>query len=98
MALTKATLAEAFSNQNGLPKKASIKALETIVDITRDTLASGEDALISGFGKFEVREKNARRGRNPATGGDLMLPARKVVTFKVSGRLRKSVNSSLVFV
>jgi integration host factor subunit alpha len=58
----------------------------------KQTLASGEDVLISGFGKFCVKDKKERRGRNPATGEDLMLGPRKVVTFKGSGKLRKIVN------
>jgi integration host factor subunit alpha len=60
----------------------------------KSTLASGEDVLISGFGKFCVNEKGARKGRNPATGGDLMLKPRRVVTFKVSGKLREKLNGS----
>ncbi|MBC8430379.1 MAG: integration host factor subunit alpha [Desulfobacterales bacterium] len=57
-----------------------------------NTLASGEDILISGFGKFSVKDKKERRGRNPATGSDMMLKARKVVTFKCSGKLRDRIN------
>jgi integration host factor subunit alpha len=55
-------------------------------------LESGEDVLISGFGKFQVRKKRERRGRNPATGEDLMLAPRRVVTFKGSGKLREKIN------
>ena len=55
-------------------------------------LASGDDVLISGFGKFKVREKTERKGRNPATGEDVMLMSRKIVTFKCSGKLRERVN------
>ena len=56
------------------------------------TLASGEDVLISGFGKFNVKDKKERRGRNPATDEDIILPPRKVVRFKCSGKLRDKVN------
>ena len=62
------------------------------MEIMKDTIASGEDILMSGFGKFCVKEKAERKGRNPATGDDQMLPARKVVTFKCSGKLRERVN------
>jgi len=58
----------------------------------KSTLESGEDVLVSGFGQFCVNEKRQRRGRNPSTGEDLMLDARKVVAFKCSGRLRERVN------
>jgi integration host factor subunit alpha len=57
-------------------------------------LENGEDVLISGFGKFCVKSKNARKGRNPATGEDLMLGSRRVVTFKCSPILRTRVNST----
>jgi integration host factor subunit alpha len=63
-----------------------------LLEIIKSTLESGEDVLISGFGKFEVKEKNARRGRNPQTGSDLMLGARRVVIFKCSGVLREKMN------
>jgi len=58
----------------------------------KETLVSGDDVLISGFGKFRVKEKRERRGRNPATGEDMMLDARKVVTFKCLGKLKERVN------
>ncbi len=58
----------------------------------KSTLASGDDVLISGFGKFCVKAKQERKGRNPATGGDMMLAPRKVVTFKCSGILRDRIN------
>ena len=76
----------------GFSKKESIDIIETLLEIIKRTLADREDLLISGFGKFCVRKKNKRRGRNPATGGDLILRERKVVTFKCSGRLRKKIN------
>ena len=64
------------------------------MEIMKDTLASGEDILMSGFGKFCVKEKAERKGRNPATDEDKMLPARKVVTFNCSGKLRKKINGA----
>ena len=66
--------------------------METFIEIIKSTLASGEDVLISNFGKFCVKEKKERRGRNPATGDDLMLAPRKVVTFRCSGKLRDRIN------
>jgi integration host factor subunit alpha len=67
--------------------------VKQLLEIIKRTLASGDDVLISGFGKFRVLEKSERRGRNPATGNELMLPARRMVTFKCSGKLRDKCNS-----
>jgi len=92
MALTKAQIIEEVRTRNGLTLKKSTKTVETLLEIMKQTLGSGEDVLISGFGKFCVKDKKERRGRNPATGEDLMLGPRKVVTFKGSGKLRKIVN------
>ena len=92
MTLTKAQMVESVQNQTGLPRNRSSEIIETLLEIMKSTLESGEDVLISGFGKFSVNEKNARRGRNPATGEDMMLEARKVVTFKCSGKLRDRMN------
>ncbi len=91
MALTKNDIV-ASVHELGFSKKESIDIIETLLEIIKRTLADREDLLISGFGKFCVRKKNKRRGRNPATGGDLILRERKVVTFKCSGRLRKKIN------
>ena len=66
--------------------------VETLLETIKQSLESGEDVLISGFGKFCVKEKGKRRGRNPATGSDLILDERRVVTFKCSGKLRNRVN------
>jgi integration host factor subunit alpha len=92
MTLTKAQIVELIAEQNGFAKNKSIEIVENLLDIIKRTLESGEDVLVSGFGKFCVRNKGQRRGRNPATGSDLMLSARKVVTFKCSGKLRAKVN------
>ena len=92
MTLTKVQMVESIQNQTGFPKNKSLKIVETLLEIIKSTLASGEDVLVSGFGKFCVNEKKARRGRNPATGEDMMLAPRKVVTFKCSGKLRDRVN------
>jgi integration host factor subunit alpha len=92
MTLTKAKIIEMIAEQNGFAKNKSIEIVENLLDIIKRTLESGDDVLISGFGKFCVKEKGQRRGRNPATGSDLMLSARKVVTFKCSGKLRDKIN------
>jgi len=92
MALTKIQMVESIHNETGLPKNKSTEIVETFVEIIKKTLASGEDVLISNFGKFCVKEKAERKGRNPATGDDLMLEPRKVVTFSCSGKLRDRVN------
>jgi integration host factor subunit alpha len=92
MTLTKAQMVESIQNEIGLPKNRSLQTVETLLEIIKRTLASGEDVLVSGFGKFCVNEKKERKGRNPATGEDMMLKERKVVTFKCSGKLRKRIN------
>jgi integration host factor subunit alpha len=73
-------------------KKKSVEIIETLLEIIKGSLEKNEDVLISGFGKFCVKDKNQRRGRNPATGDDLILRERRVVTFKCSGKLRKKIN------
>ena len=92
MTLTKADLIETIQSNNGLTKKQGTAFVEATIDLIKDTLATGEDVLISGFGKFCVKDKAERKGRNPATGDAQMLPARRVVTFKCSGKLRERVN------
>ena len=92
MTLTKRDIIEKIRDINGFSRNKSIETVETLLEIIKQTLVSGEDIMISGFGKFCVKEKAERKGRNPATGGDMMLAPRKVVTFKCSGRLREKVN------
>lgn len=92
MTLTKIQIVESIQNQTSFSKSRSSEILETLIEIIKSTLASGEDVLVSGFGKFCVREKRERKGRNPATGEDLLLEPRKVVTFRCSGKLRETVN------
>ncbi len=91
MALTKNDIITKV-HELGFTKKKSIEIIETLLEIIKSTLDKNDDVLISGFGKFCVKQKNQRRGRNPATGDDLMLRARKVVTFKCSGKLRDRIN------
>ena len=92
MGVTKARLIDAVSESCDLPKELSSATVESLLEIIKRTLASGEDILISGFGKFSVKEKKQRKGRNPQTGDEMMMDARKVVTFKTSGVLRKKLN------
>ena len=92
MTLTKAALIDALYNQFNLPKTRSSQLVESLIEIIKRTLENGEDVLISGFGKFYVKEKRKRKGRNPQTREDLMLGERKVVTFKCSGVLRNKIN------
>jgi integration host factor subunit alpha len=92
MTLTKAQLVESIHNKIGLTKNKSSEIVETCLEIIKSELESGKDVLISGFGKFCVKEKRERKGRNPATGDAMMLAPRRVVTFKCSGKLKDRIN------
>ena len=92
MTLTKDDIADSIYNQCGFSRTKSDNLVETILETMKGTLESGEDVLISRFGRFSVREKSARRGRDPATGNDLMLEARRVVTFHISPVLKGKLN------
>jgi integration host factor subunit alpha len=92
MTLTKESLITALPDHLGFSKSEGETLTETLLELIKKTLESGEDLLISGFGKFCVKEKNKRKGRNPATGDDLMLDARRVVTFRCSPILRKKID------
>jgi integration host factor subunit alpha len=92
MALTKEHLISALAEANGYHRNQAVELVETLLELIKSKLVSGEDVLISGFGKFCVKEKRERRGRNPATGESMMLRPRKVVTFKCSGQLRGKIN------
>jgi integration host factor subunit alpha len=93
MTLTKAQIVDLIHEELPFPKNKSTEVIEGLIEIIKSTLADGEDVLISGFGKFCVKHKRERRGRNPATGNDLILARRKVVTFKCSGKLREKINA-----
>ena len=93
MALTKEHIVNTIYNQLDLPKNKSIEVVESLLEIIKRTLESGEDVLISGFGKFCIKEKRQRKGRNPQTSDEMMLRARRVVTFRCSGVLRDKINS-----
>ncbi len=92
MTLTKADLVQKVYQTHDLTKVQAIDAVEKFLSISKNCLENGEDLLVSGFGKFNVKEKKARRGRNPQTGDELILAERKVVTFKPSGILRDKIN------
>jgi integration host factor subunit alpha len=92
MALTKNDIVARLQAELGLPKSKSIEITECLLEQIKASLETGDDVLVTGFGKFCVKDKNARRGRNPATGEDAILPPRRVVTFKCSGKLRKRIN------
>jgi integration host factor subunit alpha len=92
MAITKEKLISHLQAQLGMSRQESRQVVEGLLKIMKDTLSRGEDLLISGFGKFSVRQKRARRGRNPQTQKRMTLPARKVLVFKTSGVLRRRIN------
>jgi len=91
-ALTKADIIEAIQEENGYSRKQSSEITEILLEIIKRPLESGEDVLVSGFGKFQIKDKQKRKGRNPATGDDMILPSRRVVTIKCSERLKDKVN------
>ncbi len=90
--LTKAHIIDEVVERNGFTRKKSIETVEILLELIKQSLESGDDVLISGFGKFCVRKKKKRLGRNPATCTDMMLRPRKVVTFQCSGKLREKLN------
>jgi len=94
MTLTKAQLIDSLQEEIGTPRNRTTELFETLLDIIKTTLADGEDLLISGFGKFCVKDKKERKGRNPSTGEELMLAKRRVVTFRYSGKLRDLINKT----
>jgi integration host factor subunit alpha len=93
MALIKSDIV-AKVQEIGFTKKTAVDVVESLFEIIKQTLEGEEDVLVSGFGKFCVKEKKPRRGRNPATGSDMNLWGRRVVTFKCSGKLRDRVNDT----
>jgi len=95
MTITKADLVQqVYNNHEELTKIQATEAVEAFLRISKDSLIGGSDLLLSGFGKFNVREKSSRKGRNPQTGEDLVLESRRVVTFKPSGILKTKVNET----
>jgi integration host factor subunit alpha len=93
MSLTKINIINSIYEHLGIPKKDCANIVESVFDIIKEELNNGNDVMISGFGKWKVKAKKERNGRNPKTGKEMMIDARKVVTFKSSQVLRESVNS-----
>jgi integration host factor subunit alpha len=89
MALTKNEMAQQVQDKTGLTKKESMAVVDSLFKIVKNDLTNGDDVMISGFGKWMVKAKKERKGRNPQTGESMMIDARKVVTFKPSAVLRK---------
>jgi integration host factor subunit alpha len=95
MALTKVEMVNSIGDEIGYTKNKSSEIIEILLEIIKGSRESGDDVLISRFGKFCVKEKGERRGRNPSTGEDMILEPRKVVTFRCSGNLRDKINGLL---
>ena len=94
MALTKNDVIQLVYTQLGIPKYRSVEVVESLLEILKTNLENGEDVLISGFGKFCVKNKNERMGRDIQTGDDMILKSRRVVTFRCSGVLRDKINGN----
>ena len=94
MTLTKADIAKKIADDCGFMKGEATEVFEKLLDIIKKSLIDGEDVMISGFGKWNVKSKHARRGRNPKTGEQIVLDARRVVTWSYSPVLKKAVNES----
>jgi integration host factor subunit alpha len=92
MTLTKAHIAKTIHDHCGFTNDRSAQLVDSLLETIKRTLENGEGVLISGFGKFTVKEKNERRGRNPHTREDVMLGERRVVRFRCSRRLRDKIN------
>ncbi len=91
MAITKADLADALFNELGLNKREAKEFVELFFEKIRVALEEGSSVKLSGFGNFGVRKKNPRPGRNPKTGEEIPISARRVVTFKASQKLKERV-------
>ena len=91
--MTKADIVEIIYEKVGLSKRESVRIVDMIFEIMKDKLENGENVKISGFGSFTIRDKKARRGRNPQTGEEITISARRVLSFKPSNVLRKHINN-----
>ena len=92
MTLTKAQIVDSIQDKFGFPRKQCVELVEIMLEEIKKPLESGEDVMISGFGKFCVNEKKERKGRNPSTNEEMILPKRRIVTFKSSGILKDKIN------
>ncbi|MGB9698494.1 MAG: integration host factor subunit alpha [Thermodesulfobacteriota bacterium] len=90
--MTKADLVETIYEKIGFSRKESAEIVDLVFDLMKETLENGEKIKISGFGNFLVRQKRSRKGRNPQTGEEIEISARRVLTFKPSQVLRKALN------
>jgi len=95
MTLTKADLIDRIHKSTDLKKTQAARAVFAVLEIMKNSLESGEEVLISGFGKFSLKDKNERRGRNPATGNHMILDGRRVVTFRCSQVLKGKMNGKM---
>ena len=93
MALTKAEMAESLFNELGLNKREAREVVDLFFEDLRSALASGEQVKLSGFGNFDLRDKNQRPGRNPKTGQEIPITARRVVTFRPGQKLKARVEA-----
>ncbi len=92
MAITKLDIVQNVADKLGLSKRDSSRIVESVFEIMKNQLSNGDTVKISGFGNFKVRSKNARRGRNPQTGVEMEICARRVLTFKCSNILKMALN------
>jgi integration host factor subunit alpha len=92
--VTKSDIVERIQNSTGMKKKDAEETVECFFDTLKATLESGEDIKIVGFGKFEVKSKTARRGRNPQTGEEITIESRQILTFKASSVLKQAINGN----
>ncbi len=93
MSLTKADIADRLFNEVGLNKREAKEFVDAYFEVIRQALESGENVKLSGFGNFQLREKNQRPGRNPKTGEEIPISARRVVTFRPGQKLRARVEA-----
>ena len=94
MTLTKLDIVQNVSDKLGLSKRDSSRIVESVFEVMKEQLSKGDTVKISGFGNFIVRDKKARKGRNPQTGAECEIVARKVLTFKCSNVLKKTLNGN----
>jgi integration host factor subunit alpha len=92
--MTKADIVETIYEKIGFSRKESAEIVDLVFDLIKETLENGEKIKISGFGNFIIREKRSRKGRNPQTGEEIQISARRVLTFKPSQVLRKALNTT----
>lgn len=93
--MTKADIAGKMQEQMGFTVKQSLEVVDAVFDMMKETLAQGHDLKITGFGNFKLTDKEARKGRNPHTGEEMTIEARRVLTFKPGPALKKKVNGEM---